>query len=110
MALDKNRLKAQLQAKSPKQQISKTFIPLTNLTEVKPNARTVQLQGAKRAKRSPDGVQGTTRYSFEITADLKAKLERAILEHQLNTGKKVSNSAVIRTAINKYLKTGKLGN
>lgn len=82
-------------------------------TGAKPNGiavqpPTTQLKGVAKRKRAKDGVQNTSRYSFEITADLKAKLERAVLEHQLNTGKKVSTSAVIRTAIEKYLKTGKL--
>lgn len=67
----------------------------------------VQYCVSKR-KRAKDGVQNTQRYSFEITAELKQQLERAVLEHQLATGKKVSTSKVIRTAIEKYLKTGKL--
>ena len=113
MALNKNQLRAKMQANSP----SKTpalAVPLTDLAGAKPNGRTTELpnatplKGISKRKRAKDGVQNTSRYSFEITADLKAQLERAVLEHQLNTGKKVSTSAVIRTAIEKYLKTGKL--
>lgn len=108
MALNKTKLRAQMQAKSPSQQAQAITVPLTNLAGVKPNARTSELKGIVKRKRAKDGVQNTSRYSFEITADLKAQLERAILEHQLKTGKKISNSAVIRTAIEKYLKTGRL--
>lgn len=117
MALNKNKLKAQMQAKSPTLAPQKVDIPLTDLTKtnvVKPNGRTVEranatpLKAVKRQKRAKDGVQNTSRYSFEITADLKDQLERAVLEHRLSTGKKVSTSAVIRTAIAKYLKAGKL--
>lgn len=112
MALNKDQLRAKMQANSPTTNRTVTAIPLTNLTGAKPNGRTVQtttlLKGVNKHKRAKDGVQNTSRYSFEITTDLKSQLERAVLEHQLNTGKKVSTSAVIRTAIEKYLKTGKL--
>ena len=79
----------------------------TTLTPT-PGKKTITLKGVSKRKRAKDGVQNTQRYSFEITADLKQQLERAVLEHQLNTGKKVSTSAVIRTAIEKYLKAGRL--
>ena len=110
--LSKDQLKAKMQANSPKQTPT-LAVPLTDLTGGKPNARTVQptptpLKGVSKRKRAKDGVQNTSRYSFEITADLKTKLERAVLEHRLATGKKTSTSEVIRTAIEKYLKTGKL--
>ena len=113
MSKKADRLKANLQAKSPTTNRTVTAVPLTDLTGGKPNGIAVQptttpLKGVSKRKRAKDGVQNTSRYSFEITAELKAKLERAVLEHQLATGKKVSTSAVIRTAIDKYLKTGKL--
>mgnify|MGYP000881510863 FL=1 len=111
--LNKDQLRAKMQANSPTTNRTVTAVPLTDLTGAKPNGRTVQptatpLKGVSKRKRAKDGVQNTSRYSFEITADLKQQLERAVLEHQLATGKKVSTSAVIRTAIEKYLKTGKL--
>ena len=114
MALNKNKLKARMQAKSPTTQ--PPTVPLTNLTAkpAKPNGRTVErpnatpLKSVPKRTRSKDGIKNTQRYSFEITNELKEQLERAILEHRLNTGKKTSTSAVIRVAIEKYLKAGKL--
>lgn len=111
--LNKDQLRAKMQANSPTTNRTVTAVPLTDLTGAKPNGITVKptttpLKGVSKRKRAKDGVQNTSRYSFEITADLKTKLERAVLEHQLATGKKVSTSAVIRTAIEKYLKAGKL--
>lgn len=120
--LNKDQLRAKMQANSPTTNRTVTAVPLTDLTGAKPNGRTGEpqgidnlirstanpLKGVSKRKRAKDGVQNTSRYSFEITAELKTKLERAVLEHQLATGKKVSTSAVIRTAIEKYLKTGKL--
>lgn len=111
--LSKDQLRAKMQANSPTTNRTVTAVPLTDLTGAKPNGRTVQtpatpLKGVSKRQRAKDGVQNTSRYSFEITNDLKQQLERAVLEHQLATGKKVSTSAVIRTAIEKYLKTGKL--
>lgn len=110
--LNKDQLRAKMQANSPTTNRTVTAVPLTDLTGAKPNGINVQptapLKGVNKRKRAKDGVQNTQRYSFEITADLKAKLERAVLEHRLATGKKVSTSAVIRTAIEKYLKGGKL--
>lgn len=113
MALNKNKLKARMQAKSPAQ--TPPSVPLTNLTKpVKPNARTTTrstatpLKGVPKRTRSKDGVKNTERYSFEITPALKEQLERAILETRLNTGKKITASGVIRTALERYLKTGKL--
>ena len=114
MALNKAQLKAKMQANSPSVAPTPLAVPLTDLAGAKPNARTTPrpnttpLKGVSKRKRAKDGVQNTSRYSFEITTDLKATLERAVLEHQLATGKKISTSAVIRTAIEKYLKTGKL--
>ena len=116
MALDKNKLKARMQAKSPATLPTNVDVPLTNLTAkpAKPNGRTVErpnatpLKAIPKRTRAKDGVKNTQRYSFEITNELKDQLERAVLEHRLNTGKKVSTSAVIRIAITKYLKGGKL--
>jgi hypothetical protein len=114
MVLDKDKLRAKMQATSPSVAPTPLTVPLTDLAGVKPNGRTGEqsnatpLKGVAKRKRANDGVQNTSRYSFEITTDLKKTLERAVLEHQLATGKKISTSAVIRTAIDKYLKTGKL--
>jgi len=111
--LNKDQLRAKVQANSPKKTPT-LAVPLTDLAGAKANARTPELpnatplKGVAKRKRAKDGIKNTSRYSFEITADLKTKLERAVLEHQLATGKKVSTSAVIRTAIEKYLKTGKI--
>jgi len=112
--LNKDQLRAKMQANSPSVAPTPLAVPLTDLAGAKPNARTGEqpnatpLKGVAKRKRAKDGVQNTSRYSFEITHELKTKLERAVLEHQLSTGKKVSTSAVIRTAIDKYLRIGKL--
>jgi len=117
MALNKDKLKARMQATAPA--VTPTpSIPMVDLTakpiEANPNARTgeqangYKLKSVPRRTRAKDGVQNTSRYSFEITGDLKTELERAVLQHQLDTGKKVSTSSVIRTAIEQYLKRGKL--
>ena len=111
--LSKDQLRAKLQANRPTATRTVTAVPLTDLTGAQPNGINVQapttpLKGVSKRKRAKDGIQNTSRYSLEITADLKAQLERAVLEHQLATGKKVSTSAVIRTAIEKYLKAGKV--
>lgn len=121
MALNKDKLKARMQANSPTVHTSVPLTDLTAKTEAKPNGRTPErangidsllpptpLKGVKKQKRAKDGVKNTSRYSFEITPELKQKLEQAVLQHQLDTGKKISTSAVIRTAIDKYLKAGKL--
>jgi hypothetical protein len=114
MALSKDKLRAKMQSNSPSVTPAPLAVPLTDLAGVKPTARTDErpnatpLKGVQKRKRANDGIQNTSRYSFEITADLKATLERAVLEHQLATGKRVSTSAVIRTAIEKYLKAGRL--
>lgn len=113
MALNKNQLKARMQANSP---LHTAIVPLTDLTakEVKPNARTVErpngykLKGVPKRTRAKDGIQRTQRYSFEITPELKTELERAVLQHQLDTNKKISTSSVIRTAIEQHLKKGKI--
>ena len=117
MALNKNKLKARMQASSPLHAPTPA-IPLTDLTakptETKVPERTPErangykLKGVPKRTRAKDGVRRTERYSFEITGDLKTELERAVLQHQLDTGKKISTSSVIRTAIEQHLKRGKL--
>lgn len=117
MALNKDKLKARMQATSPLQAPTPA-IPMVDLTaqttEAKANGRTPERPNGYRIKNVPkrtrakDGVKRTERYSFEIYPELKTELERAVLQHQLDTGKKVSTSSVIRTAIEQYLKRGKL--
>jgi len=117
MALNKDQLKAKLQANSPVHAPT-LAVPLTDLTakptEAKPTERTgeqpngYKLKGVPKRTRAKDGVQRTQRYSFEITPEIKTELERAVLQHQLDTGKKISTSSVIRTAIEQHLKRGKL--
>jgi len=53
-------------------------------------------------------TNGTTRYSFEITPELKDSLEQAVMLHQLRTNKRVSTSSVIRKALEVYLKENSL--
>lgn len=117
MALNKDQLKQKLKANSPLHAPT-LAVPMTDLTakptEAKATDRTPErangykLQGVPKRTRAKDGVQRTQRYSFEITAELKTELEQAVLKHQLETGKKVSTSSVIRTAIEQHLKRGKL--
>ena len=113
MALNKDQLKAKMQANSPKQTPT-LAVPLTDLAGAKPNVRTpeqpngTQLKGVARRKRAKDGVQNTSRYSFEITAELKDELEQAITNYRKATGKDISKSQVIRNALTKHLKAGKL--
>jgi hypothetical protein len=117
MALNKDKLKARMQASSPLHAPTPA-IPLTDLTakptEVKAPDRTTERpngykpRGVPKRTRAKDGVQRTQRYSFEITHELKSELEQAVLQHQLDTGKKISTSSVIRTAIEQHLKRGKL--
>lgn len=109
MALNKDKLKARMQANSP---TAHTSVPLTDLTakqEVKPNVpnatpnlRVPKLKGIK------EGVTRTQRYSFEITPDLKDDLEQAIVAYRKDTGKDISKSQVIRNALAKHLKASKL--
>ena len=44
------------------------------------------------------------RFSFEITPELKDKLNKRIAEIQLSTGKKVSASEIIRDALARELR------
>lgn len=117
MALNKDKLKARMQANSPTNTPTPA-IPMVDLTakptEPKATDRTTErpngykLKSVPKRTRAKDGVKRTERYSFEIYPELKTELERAVLQHQLDTGKKVSTSSVIRTAIEQYLKRGKL--
>ena len=112
MSLDKTKLKAQMKAKSPTLTPKKVDIQLTDLTKsnvVKPYAvRPTKLKGVKKLSRASDGVTNTKRYAFELTPALMQELTDAIEAHRQKTGKKLSNSAVVRTALAKYLKAGKL--
>lgn len=110
--LSKDQLKAKMQANSPTTNRTVTAIPLTDLTGAKPNGANVpnakanlnvpKLRGVK------EGVTRTQRYSFEITADLKEQLEQSIKDYRKATGNDISKSQVIRNALSKHLKTGKL--
>lgn len=91
--LNKDQLRAKMQANSPTTNRTATAVPLTDLTGAKANGQTVQtpatpLKGVSKRKRAKDGVKNTSRYSFKSTAELKNH-ERAVLEHQLATGKKL---------------------
>lgn len=50
------------------------------------------------------GKVNTSRYSFEITDELKEKLNKRVAEIQLTTGKKVSASEIIRQALARELR------
>lgn len=50
------------------------------------------------------GVINTSRYSFEITDELKTKLNKRVAEITLATGKKVTASEVIRQALARELR------
>lgn len=50
------------------------------------------------------GVINTSRYSFEITEELKAKLNRRVAEITLATGKKTTASEIIRQALARELR------
>lgn len=105
--LSKNQLRAKMQANSP----SKTpkAVPLTDLAGAKPNAPNAPIiKGVPKRTRAKDGNKTTRRYSFEITSELIDRLDQAIANYRKTTGKNISNSAVIRTALDKYLKGGKL--
>lgn len=72
----------------------------TSKTEVKPPRKNVKATISKRQK----GVYQTVRFSFEITPELKEKLNKRIAEIQLSTGKKVSASEIIRDALARELR------
>lgn len=67
---------------------------------IKPPRRNVKAKLPKRKW----GVQNTSRYSFEITDELKEKLNKRLAEIQLTTGKKVSASEIIRQALARELR------
>ncbi len=109
MALDKSKLQQRMTASTA----TPISIQPTNLTEApvaKPNGANAaganlnvpKLRGIK------DGVVRTQRYSFEITTDLKDQLEQAIKDYRMATGNDISKSQVIRNALAKHLKGGKL--
>lgn len=50
------------------------------------------------------GVTNTSRYSFEITDELKAKLNKRVAEITLATGKKTTASEIIRQALARELR------
>ena len=72
----------------------------TQVVEVKPPRKNIKAKLPKRQW----GVQNTSRYSFEITDELKAKLNKRVAEIQLTTGKKVSASEIIRQALARELR------
>lgn len=72
----------------------------TATVEVKPPRKNVKVKLPKRKW----GVQNTSRYSFEITDELKEKLNKRVAEIQLATGKKVSASEIIRQALARELR------
>lgn len=72
----------------------------TAITEAKPPRKNVKAKLPKRKW----GVQNTSRYSFEITDELKEKLNKRVAEIQLTTGKKVSASEIIRQALARELR------
>jgi len=72
----------------------------TTTPEIKPPKKQVKVKLPK----AKWGVVNTTRYSFEITPELKDKLNRRLAEIQLTTGKKVSASEVIRQALARELR------
>ena len=70
------------------------------LDDIKPPRNNIKAKLPKRQW----GVQNTSRYSFEITDELKAKLNKRVAEIQLTTGKKVSASEIIRQALARELR------
>lgn len=112
--LNKEQLRAKMQANSPSNTPT-LAVPLTDLAGAKPNATNVPNGANAKAnlnvpklKGIKEGVTRTQRYSFEITAELKDELEQAITSYRKATGKDISKSQVIRNALQKHLKGGKL--
>lgn len=70
------------------------------IAEAKPPRKNIKAKLPKRKW----GVQNTSRYSFEITDELKEKLNKRLAEIQLTTGKKVSASEIIRQALARELR------
>lgn len=79
---------------------SRGTVDNTAISEAKPPRKNVKATLTKRQW----GKKQTKRYSFEITPELKAKLEKRLAEIQLTTGNKVSASEVIRDALARYLR------
>ena len=72
----------------------------TATVEAKPPRKNVKAVLPKRKW----GKVNTSRYSFEITDELKEKLNKRVAEIQLTTGKKVSASEIIRQALARELR------
>lgn len=72
----------------------------TVTVEAKPPRKNVKAVLPKRKW----GKVNTSRYSFEITDELKEKLNKRVAEIQLTTGKKVSASEIIRQALARELR------
>lgn len=79
---------------------SRATVDNTAISEAKPPRKNVKAKLPKRKW----GVQNTSRYSFEITDELKEKLNKRLAEIQLTTGKKVSASEIIRQALARELR------
>lgn len=80
---------------------SEVVIPTKQGTvEAKPPRKNVKAVLPKRKW----GKVNTSRYSFEITDELKEKLNKRLAEIQLTTGKKVSASEIIRQALARELR------
>lgn len=72
----------------------------TATVEAKPPRKNIKAVLPKRKW----GKVNTSRYSFEITDELKEKLNKRVAEIQLTTGKKVSASEIIRQALARELR------
>ena len=70
------------------------------IAEAKPPRKNVKATLTKRQW----GKKQTKRYSFEITPELKERLDKRIAEIQLTTGKKISASEIIRDALARELR------
>ena len=109
--LNKEQLRAKMQANNPSNTPT-LAVPLTDLAGAKPNvpngANAKANLNVPKLKGIKEGVTRTQRYSFEITAELKDELEQAITNYRKATGKDISKSQVIRNALTKHLKAGKL--
>lgn len=79
---------------------SRGTVDNTAISEAKPPRKNVKATLTKRQW----GKKQTKRYSFEITPELKAKLDKRTAEIQLTTGKKISASEIIRDALARYLR------
>lgn len=79
---------------------SRLTVENTAIAEAKPPRKNVKAVLPKRKW----GKVNTSRYSFEITDELKEKLNKRVAEIQLTTGKKVSASEIIRQALARELR------